>query len=424
MPTECTVCISPQARLGIALFLVIGLLASGAGNESRLNRGEAFKNTVPLPPTRTGPTHLVYEELSADWVPRAQSSALLSAATFKSSSANNVDTTARGDVIAAADFNGTIGGHNTRTTALVFRGHKLTYAMRLRIIAAAAACRNTTVPIWVWVSIDTTSMVTHNLTCHLHLTPYSMFDRNLTSVSSAAYLSTGATGERDRLMSHLKNDSRGLKIGVDLDIHTYDSAEMDRRYPSLATAKARSYKPWRAKSNAFGYHTEAIMLWYNQAKVKRQAPAFVWVAEADAAYSGSDIKRFLNEYSNNPADFITQRCNAVNHGWWHLRSHSDQWPKEVRGRGQSWGVEILQRFSAKLLSTIGEWCDRGAHAWSEQVACTITAVINGTYDEIKQHHIGSPFSFKKGRQVKDAAQFSRIESNPQRQNKWHHAAKF
>lgn len=245
-------------------------------------------------------------------------------------------------------------------TTLLVRGHHFTDGEMERMCQLAKQCASAAPTVAFWVSLDTT---------HYH-------------------------HEAQRMKEYFAANATSLRWGIDVNVHEYDSTELLKRFPALAQAHARVKKTWRHKSIGFGFHTEAVSLWYELATVQRSEPSKVWVMEGDVAYSGPDITVLFKSYQNRPADLITSKCRPISSSWWHTEVVSDAYGNRIPRANRSWSGEYVQRFSRRLLNSILDMNSQGMHAWSEQAACSMVAATNLTWISFDSRHVGSPFTFK------------------------------
>ena len=143
-------------------------------------------------------------------------------------------------------------------TVLLVRGHWLTRAMLNRISAWATDCAAATPPIDIALSLDTTIVG---------------FETARTALG---------------FFRHQRH--------VDVLLHTYNTTDMLTAYPTLAEAMEASGPKNRNKSAAYGFHTEAMMVWYAQLGSLRERYKHVWVFEADVGFSGENIAKLLRKH--------------------------------------------------------------------------------------------------------------------------------
>eukprot|EP00035_Acanthoeca_spectabilis_P011949 m.210767 g.210767 ORF g.210767 m.210767 type:complete len:354 (+) comp15488_c0_seq6:400-1461(+) len=272
---------------------------------------------------------------------------------------------------------------STAEMALLVRGHTLSRAMLDRILAWALQGSSATPSVDVLLSVDTTTQ----------------------------------TLARDVALKHF----RARNTGVQISIHTYNNADMNRNFPELHKAMNRSH--WKsAKSSAYGFHTEALLLWYwSLAPAQRQQYRYIWVFEADVAFSGPHIMPMLANYPD--ADLVTLHCHAIPQGWVHLSAVSDKYNESVPIARRLLSFEAVQRFSQQFLEILTTRLKSGQHAWSEQAACSFAAIEGLKILQLKKEDVGMPFSYG-SRQKMTAFNFNRYSRHSFRQNKLYHPVKF
>ena len=218
-------------------------------------------------------------------------------------------------------------------------------------------------------------------------------------------------------------------------IHIYDEEEMLREFPhierlrlrmvgedcwaglscpaagtdarALAAIAAGTWRKWagrngtRPSSIAWGFHAEALCLWWRSVtRVPQESalqpgsliPEHVWVLEDDVGFT-APLSELIDAYSESHADLITDTPQlsvpvsatswAVTTegealhwtGWcWHdtcTEEYASLVPDECRFKTK----EHAQRFSARLVEEMHRQCQAGCSAWSEQFACSLCLAL-------------------------------------------------
>lgn len=153
-------------------------------------------------------------------------------------------------------------------TALLVRGHWLTRAMLDKIASWALDCAGS-------VSSNT----------------------NGAAPSIDVILSLDTTSVGHEAARSASNFFRLRQVDSLVHIHTYNTTDMLAAYPTLNEAlnTASGDGTTGITSAAYGFHTEAIMLWYAQLGQTREKYKHVWVFEADVAFSGDHISTLLHK---------------------------------------------------------------------------------------------------------------------------------
>lgn len=277
-------------------------------------------------------------------------------------------------------------------TVLLIRGHQLTIGAMWRLAQIVRQCARGSPPVPVWVSLDTTAI----------------------------------EGEANKLLSFLRKAEESGSILENTHIHEYNSSQMLTRYPTLREAISRAKIQWRKRSVAFGFHTEAISMWYQQTEVQRLQPTTVWSMEADVGYSGEDITALFRDYENNSAALLTHRCKRTAKTWWHTEVASDAYRKRIPRSNRTWSGEYVQRFSRSLLDAILKMNEEGMHAWSEQAACSMAMAENMTVESFSIRHLGIPFTYRhvKGKSFESKDKWEEVLRHSKKRNKLFHPVKF
>jgi hypothetical protein len=278
------------------------------------------------------------------------------------------------------------------TTVLLVRGHRFTDGDLERLGQLAQQCVAATPAVAMWVSLDTTNVA----------------------------------DEAKRLRLHVEANVTGVQWGVDMHVHEYNSMRLLERFPALAQARSRTKKQWRGRSVAFGFHTEAISMWYELPEVQLLRPLVVWAIEGDVGYSGADVTELFRQYNSSTADLITHRCRTIDASWWHTDVASDAYLGRIPRVNRTWSGEYVQRFSSLLLESVVEMNNEGMHAWSEQAACSMAAAAGLTWESLFPQHMGKPFTYR--HVVRDAfksrEEWLELLKKPKKQNKLYHPVKY
>jgi len=189
----------------------------------------------------------------------------------------------------------------------------------------------------------------------------------------------------------------------------------------LATIReqADATKTWHVWSGekhsiAWGFHMEAITLWWRQlgadgwASCGGAKPMYVWILEDDVGYT-SALSHLLEAYAASTADLITDEpapstpthsvavmvasaiagreadqveTNPVSwEGWcWH-ETCTDAFVALVPGEKRVKTKEHAQRFSSRFLDAIADQVESGCSSWSEMYAPSLCAVLPGFVTE-------------------------------------------
>ena len=121
--------------------------------------------------------------------------------------------------------------------------------------------------------------------------------RNANGAAIDVILSLDTTSVGHEAARSASNFFRLHHVDSLVHIHTYNTTDMLTAYPTLKEAlnAARGDGTTGMTSAAYGFHTEAIMLWYAQLGQTREKYKHVWVFEADVAYTGDHISALLRK---------------------------------------------------------------------------------------------------------------------------------
>ena len=180
----------------------------------------------------------------------------------------------------------------------------------------------------------------------------------------------------------------------------------------LAASAAGTWRKWagrngtRPSSIAWGFHAEALCLWWRTMTRAAQessdsslVPEHVWVIEDDIGFT-APLNELIEAYSDSHADLVTdtpQLSVPVSATSWAVTvgvTAEGSGSGELRWTGWCWHdtctevyaalvpeahrfktKEHAQRFSARLLEEMGRRCAAGCSAWSEQFACSLCLAL-------------------------------------------------
>ncbi len=186
-------------------------------------------------------------------------------------------------------------------------------------------------------------------------------------------------------------------------LHTYTSADMEYVFPVLKNEMSDRVPPISQRavmSHRWGFHVEAIGLWYKRFVNKKYD--YVWVVEEDVGFTGS-VYELINSYTQNIEDLLVAEYSSTltqwnglsdekSQGWcWH-DTVSMLYSQMINEDCRLTAPEHVQRFSAKCLLLLFGLSRRKICAWSEQSCPTLVSqYLNlGTFHG---KHVGSVFSW-------------------------------
>eukprot|EP00041_Stephanoeca_diplocostata_P024258 m.609288 g.609288 ORF g.609288 m.609288 type:complete len:306 (-) comp22488_c0_seq63:3051-3968(-) len=240
-------------------------------------------------------------------------------------------------------------------TVLLIRGYTLVGNSVLeRVSRYAKECAQTTPPIDVWLSLDTTK----------------------------------EEGQLQVAQSYFR------KVGATVHLDTFNDTEIFRRFPSLWDAHRKQHRDirnWEALTS--GFQSEYVISWYMDRLKNTTQYQSIWVFEADVEYSGLNISDLLYDptYANTTMDLVTQECTDLPYRWWHERATTRKY-RDFLLTKRYYSVEAAHKFSLKYLHAIQGSILQGMHARSEEFLCSIARKLNYTVVPFKSHHMGTPYT--------------------------------
>ena len=279
------------------------------------------------------------------------------------------------------------------TRALLIRSHNPSIEAIRRLacwITSINACPE--LGMEIWFSVDTTTLRNRRKSAQ----PSFMYKHN--TFAGRKRRAVESRSPVRNITSTLSED--GLLAGTHYHIHEYCEDDMVRSYPVL---KEMARHPTLLKTEEFtrgtvslawGFHAEALTLWFRQ----RQSGARledVWVFEDDVAWAGKDIaKDFFLHFQDERADLISADCSRFNHQWWWSTVFSaacgERIPEEARRNSR----EHVQRFSRKLLDRLHDLATAGCSGWSEAWSVSVcTAEPDLEFALLPKRFLGAPYCY-------------------------------
>jgi len=238
---------------------------------------------------------------------------------------------------------------------------------------------------------------------------------------------SGCTSARGRLQA-LAHEA-GIADGF-LQCFVFTEADMLERFPVVRSLRRAMpgtpdvrdcFSLPHQKSLAWGFHTEAILLWWEHVSSSvRGRPAHVWVLEDDAGYSG-DLSEFVQTYAQETADLVVHGIQLVEEDWVWRDTASPHFLQLVPFHRRFRCAEHVQRLSALLLDALQRYCDKGISGWSEMSIPSLCSNCGLEMRALKPEHIGALYVFH-GKVP--ALSWERICTERATRNRWWHALKW
>lgn len=214
----------------------------------------------------------------------------------------------------------------------------------------------------------------------------------------------------------------------------YTEADMATAFPVMAELRASvpntqdvidAFSLPCRKSLAWGFHVEAILLWWARTCGTSEEPSAVWIVEDDAGYSG-DLVAFLRSMECEGskvrnADLVTHGLRRVEESWVWRDTGSPAFLQLAPRTRRLRCAEHLQRMSARLLRALHDYCLQGVSAWSEMSVPTLCSLAGLRLEALPAEHIGMVFAFD-GKVPPTA--WPRLCASAATKNKWWHALKW
>lgn len=216
---------------------------------------------------------------------------------------------------------------------------------------------------------------------------------------------------------------------TNVHIHRYTEQDLLKNFPGLLPLQTYILKEMKVQemiskkcTMAWGFHVEALLLWWKWSLKKKQEYDYVWVFEDDVGIKGS-LLDLLQCYQDEQADLLTDNAHSMNEDWFWKNVHTSNFLNQTGGNELTCCSEHVQRFSNKLMERLTNLCSNGVHAWSEAFTST---VANNADDLILKgfcvENVGDPYKWN-GRVTEDewiAIMKEEESSTP----KMYHALKF
>lgn len=196
-------------------------------------------------------------------------------------------------------------------------------------------------------------------------------------------------------------------------------AELRASLPNTQDVRDCFTLPCR-KSLAWGFHVEAILVWWRHVTDRPgPTPAFVWILEDDAGFSG-DISEFAMAYADSDTDLLVHGLRPVDSSWVWCSAASPAFGRRC-GTRQWRCAEHVQRFSAALLRELDRCSSSGVAAWSEMAVPSLCAAAGLSFAELRAEHLGAVFAFNG---VVPESAWPRLCEQLSTRNRWWHALKW
>lgn len=182
-----------------------------------------------------------------------------------------------------------------------------------------------------------------------------------------------------------------------------------------ATAVWRKWAGGARSSIAWGFHTEALALWWAEARglLPSAGPEHVWVLEDDVGFT-APLAELVAQYADSQADLITAepwilepltnvRCRTQQvdlqvdqleetsiawEGWCWQDTCTEAYAALVPHSKRLVTKEHAQRFSYRLLEEIIACVRKGCSAWSEQFSPSLCNVMDGfSCEALREHNL-------------------------------------
>lgn len=235
-------------------------------------------------------------------------------------------------------------------------------------------------------------------------------------------------GDSVRRRLHELSCDAGLRHGQ-LTCFTYTESDMMATFGILTELRAALPDTQRVrdcftlpcmKSLAWGYHVEAILLWWVHVDGQFGGPEYVWFIEDDAAYSGN-IAGFICAYLGDHSDLLAHNIQPVEAEWVWCNAASPAFLKLVDLGERLRCVEHVQRLSSHMLRALHQYCLQGVSAWSEMSVPTLCQTAHLQLGRLRSEHIGAIFVYHGRVPVRS---WERICVEPATRNRWWHALKW
>ncbi len=213
---------------------------------------------------------------------------------------------------------------------------------------------------------------------------------NYDLIMSVDLTSQNSEAERKRLLD--------MYAAYNLNVTSYDEDDMVAAFPHLhdaiffpnGTEKSKSPRFYEMHLFPWGFHTEAIMLWWMKHGAQYD---YVWILEDDMSYTGN-MKQLLTSFGDTnppetefsiidspirsnhtqPYDFISAKPWRVTGDWWiWMNVYTDQFDALYSGRQRFVSAEHVQRMSRRFLEQLYTLTTLGVHMWSEEFPNTVCA---------------------------------------------------
>ena len=181
-------------------------------------------------------------------------------------------------------------------------------------------------------------------------------------------------------------------LGTTVVVHEVSASAVMARFPKLAEADTKARTSGHVPPDfalLWVFHVEpALVLWESLMLRDRNAFKWVWMLESDVVFTGN-IKWLFDKHHDTQADVLAEStCFKIDDPaqWGHINASSKEFEKRFLVHERYRNREGVLRVSSRFLHEIGKLADMGAHAWSEQVWCTVAKKLGFTATHIANNY--------------------------------------
>jgi len=188
---------------------------------------------------------------------------------------------------------------------------------------------------------------------------------------------------------------------ANVHVHRYTESDLLHHFPGLVPLQKYLLEEMKVRemvtrkcTMAWGFHVEALILWWVWSQKKMKKYKYIWVFEDDVGITGN-IANLVKEYKEVNADILTDHAIPMNEEWYWKDVHTENFFTMIGGAGKICAREHVQRMSHKLMERLTTLCMKHqVHAWSEAFTSSVAHHASDlTVSGFHETTIGDPYKW-------------------------------
>lgn len=194
-----------------------------------------------------------------------------------------------------------------------------------------------------------------------------------------------------------RSGSMALWDGV--HVHEYSAKDLIEEFPGMSKANVHaSSRMWKNLMSmersvyTWGYHAEAIGLWWETYLLAGGHADYVWILEQDVGVTG-DFTDILHQYDDSSADFISYNTMVAFPKWAWGGLVTKEFDQIVPRDKIMKTNEHVQRLSSRFLNLLLNCSKSNIIGWSEASIPSLANYYGMEMAELEKDHLGVPYKW-------------------------------